>query len=76
MRAWCEAASGVVDRREHDASGWSQADLDEDDVVLDVWEKVQRPGLRLLLVPRRPERFDMAAEKLSRGGSVSCGGPR
>jgi 3-deoxy-D-manno-octulosonic-acid transferase/tetraacyldisaccharide-1-P 4'-kinase len=43
-------------------------DPDEDDVVLDAWERIRRPGIRLVLVPRKPERFDVAASKLSARG--------
>lgn len=45
-------------------------DVDEDDVVLDAFHALSRENLRLLLVlvPRRPERFDGAAEKLEKNG--------
>jgi 3-deoxy-D-manno-octulosonic-acid transferase/tetraacyldisaccharide-1-P 4'-kinase len=44
-------------------------DPDEDDAVLDAWEALrERPGLRLALVPRKPERFDLAAQKLEARG--------
>ncbi len=41
-------------------------DVDEDDIVLDAFAKLRTryPKLMLILVPRRPERFDLAAEKL------------
>lgn len=38
--------------------------MDEDDAVLEAFQKIARPGLLLILVPRKPERFDVAAEKL------------
>jgi tetraacyldisaccharide 4'-kinase len=38
-------------------------DPDEDDVVLDAFTAIARPGLLLILVPRRPEHFDAAARK-------------
>jgi 3-deoxy-D-manno-octulosonic-acid transferase len=44
------------------------ADPDEDDAVLAAFATVNRPGLLLILAPRRPERFDVAAEKLTRAG--------
>ncbi|BDC50914.1 hypothetical protein F183_A32300 [Bryobacterales bacterium F-183] len=46
------------------------ADVDEDDVVIAAFGDVRRehPGTLLLLVPRRPERFDLAAQKLAAAG--------
>jgi tetraacyldisaccharide 4'-kinase len=44
------------------------ADPDEDDAVLGAFTTIKRPGLLLILAPRRPERFDAAAEKLTRAG--------
>ena len=74
VRAWCEGASQLWIA----ASTMPPAvagDVDEDDVVLDVWGKIRAPGRRLLLVPRRPERFDAAAQKAdSREASGSRGG--
>jgi 3-deoxy-D-manno-octulosonic-acid transferase len=43
-------------------------DPDEDDVVIDAFQKVRREGLLLILAPRRPERFDVVAEKLKAAG--------
>lgn len=45
-------------------------DPDEDDVVLDAFAALapRRPGLLLILAPRRPERFREAAEKLRARG--------
>jgi 3-deoxy-D-manno-octulosonic-acid transferase len=45
-------------------------DVDEDDVVIDAFQRLaaERPGLLLILVPRRPERFDVAARKLEAAG--------
>ena len=45
-------------------------DVDEDDAVIEVFREVSaaRPGLLLILAPRKPERFDIVAEKLSRAG--------
>lgn len=45
------------------------ADVDEDDVVLDAFAALGG-GVRLVLVPRKPERFDLAAEKLAARGIV------
>ena len=41
-------------------------DLDEDDIVLAAFAEVapRHPGLLLLLVPRKPERFDVVAAKI------------
>jgi tetraacyldisaccharide 4'-kinase len=40
--------------------------LDEDDAVIEAFQKIARPGLLLVLVPRKPERFDVVAAKLQR----------
>ena len=46
------------------------SDPDEDDAVIAAFEVLaqSRPGLLLILAPRRPERFEVAAEKLKRRG--------
>jgi 3-deoxy-D-manno-octulosonic-acid transferase len=43
-------------------------DVDEDDAVIEAFRDVSAscPGLLLILAPRKPERFDIVAEKLSR----------
>lgn len=41
-------------------------DVDEDDLVIKAFQQISRPGLLLILAPRRPERFDVVAEKLKR----------
>jgi tetraacyldisaccharide 4'-kinase len=45
-------------------------DVDEDDAVIAAFQKLalRRAGLLLILVPRKPERFDTAAQKLGRAG--------
>jgi 3-deoxy-D-manno-octulosonic-acid transferase len=45
-------------------------DVDEDDIVLRAFAQVARShrGLLMILAPRRPERFDVVAEKLNRAG--------
>ncbi len=45
-------------------------DPDEDDVVISAFRQVREshPGLVLLLAPRKPERFNYAAEALARAG--------
>jgi len=45
-------------------------DPDEDDTVIAAFQALaqRRPGLLLILVPRHPERFDQAAEKLHAAG--------
>lgn len=52
-----------------DAAG----DVDEDDAVIAAFQKlasrkIARPGLLLILVPRKPERFDVVATKLTQAG--------
>ncbi len=42
------------------------SDVDEDDLVIKAFQEISRPGLLLILAPRRPERFDVVAEKLKR----------
>ncbi len=46
------------------------ADVDEDDIVIEAFRKLAptHPGLLLILVPRRPERFEIAARKLDQAG--------
>jgi tetraacyldisaccharide 4'-kinase len=43
-------------------------DVDEDDAVLESFQKLatQHPGLLLILAPRKPERFDAVASKLKK----------
>jgi 3-deoxy-D-manno-octulosonic-acid transferase len=43
-------------------------DVDEDDAVLTAYRKLACPDLILILVPRKPERFDVAARKLEESG--------
>ncbi len=45
-------------------------DPDEDDVVIAAFQELarERAGLLLILAPRKPERFALAAEKLERAG--------
>ncbi len=45
-------------------------DIDEDDAVIAAFQRLaaNHPRLLLLLAPRRPERFDMAARKLAAAG--------
>jgi tetraacyldisaccharide 4'-kinase len=47
-----------------------EGDVDEDDVVIETFAALRRrhPDLLLILAPRKPERFDAAAEKLRRAG--------
>jgi len=44
------------------------SDPDEDDAVIAAFKVMNRPKLLLILAPRRPERFDIAAQKLTRAG--------
>jgi hypothetical protein len=45
-------------------------DVDEDDVVIQAFQEISatKSGLLLILAPRKPERFDLVAEKLTRAG--------
>jgi 3-deoxy-D-manno-octulosonic-acid transferase len=43
-------------------------DPDEDEVVVETFQRLLRAGLLLILAPRKPERFDTAAELLRRKG--------
>ncbi|MCZ2156772.1 MAG: tetraacyldisaccharide 4'-kinase [Bryobacterales bacterium] len=47
-----------------------EGDLDEDPVVIDTFRELSRsiPDLLLVLVPRHPERFELAAERLRNAG--------
>jgi tetraacyldisaccharide 4'-kinase len=49
--------------------GLDSSDVDEDEVMISAFRKLsnRHPGLLLILVPRKPERFDSAARKLSDG---------
>ena len=54
-------------------------DVDEDDAVIAAFRELatRHPDLLLILVPRKPERFDVVAQKLDGGRhSASCAGPR
>jgi len=50
--------------------GADAADIDEDEAVIGAFLPLARvnPGLLLILAPRKPERFDTAAEKLRSAG--------
>lgn len=48
--------------------GLDSADGDEDDQTLGAFAEMQTPGLLWVHVPRRPERFDVAASKLEERG--------
>ncbi len=50
------------------ASTMADERLDEDDAVIAAWRKMR--GVFLMLVPRKPERFDVAAAKLDAAGIV------
>ena len=51
-------------------AGVDRDDVDEDDAVLSAFQELAQnhPGLLLILVPRRPERFDEAERKLRAAG--------
>jgi 3-deoxy-D-manno-octulosonic-acid transferase len=63
LRAWCESG-GAIWVAASTMPPAESGDADEDDIVLDVWQHVRGPGRRLVLAPRRPERFESAAAKL------------
>jgi 3-deoxy-D-manno-octulosonic-acid transferase len=48
------------------ASTMADERVDEDDVVIEAWRKMR--GVFLMLVPRKPERFDVVAGKLDAAG--------
>lgn len=60
-RIWIAASTMAV-------SGVAGAvvDVDEDDAVIAAFQKLARPDLLLILVPRKPERFDVVASKLAK----------
>lgn len=43
-------------------------DIDEDDAVIEAWKQIAKPDRLLILVPRKPERFDIVAAKLTAVG--------
>jgi 3-deoxy-D-manno-octulosonic-acid transferase len=45
----------------------AEGDLDEDDAVIAAYQQLG-PGLLLILAPRRPDRFELVAEKLRAAG--------
>lgn len=47
-----------------------EGDVDEDELILDVYRELapKHPGMLLILVPRRPERFGVAAARLASAG--------
>ena len=42
--------------------------MDEDDAVIAAWRQLKRRDVLLILVPRKPERFDVVAAKLEAAG--------
>ena len=58
-----------VDRRQHHAAPIAAGDVDEDDAVIaafQCWPPADR--MLLILAPRKPERFDVVADKLRAAG--------
>ncbi len=62
------AASTMAANPESGAGGVVGCNVDEDDAVIAAFQKIARPGLLLVLVPRKPERFDVVAAKLKQAG--------
>lgn len=56
------------------ASTVTDGTIDEDDIVIRAFAEVRarRPGLALILAPRKPERFDAVAGKLDAAGIPYC----
>ncbi|MCU1234882.1 MAG: lipid-A-disaccharide synthase [Candidatus Solibacter sp.] len=50
------------------ASTMTDEGIDEDDAVIAAWRELRRRDVFLILVPRKPERFDAAAAKLDAAG--------
>jgi tetraacyldisaccharide 4'-kinase len=50
------------------ASTMADERIDEDDAVIAAWRALNRRDVFLILVPRKPERFDAAASKLDGAG--------
>ena len=64
VRAWIERGGGPLWIAASTVAPEFDGDVDEDDAVIAAWT----PGLRLLIAPRKPERFDVVAEKLRAAG--------
>jgi len=65
VRAWVVGAEKVLV-----VASTHCEDIDEDDLVIGAWGEWVRaiPGLVMILAPRKPERFDVVAEKLGAAG--------
>jgi tetraacyldisaccharide 4'-kinase len=50
------------------ASTMADEDVDEDDAVIAAWQALARRDVFLILVPRKPERFDAVAARLDAAG--------
>jgi tetraacyldisaccharide 4'-kinase len=50
------------------ASTMADEAIDEDDAVIAAWRALARRDVFLILVPRKPERFDIVSDKLSAAG--------
>lgn len=50
------------------ASTMADESVDEDDLVIAAWRALKRRDVFLILVPRKPERFDVVAAKLDAAG--------
>ncbi len=72
LRAWVERLSpSAVWIAASTMPPLIEGDIDEDDVVIDAYQKLASasgPGLLLILAPRRPDRFELVAEKLRTAG--------
>ncbi len=50
------------------ASTMADEAIDEDDAVIAAWQALARRDVFLILVPRKPERFDVVSDKLNAAG--------
>jgi tetraacyldisaccharide 4'-kinase len=70
VAAWFEAEQGPTWIAASTMPPAREGDCDEDDIVIHIYGRLrsQIAGLRLILAPRKPERFDVVARKLSGAG--------
>jgi 3-deoxy-D-manno-octulosonic-acid transferase len=66
VRAWLEASEVPLWIAASTVAPEFEGDSDEDDAVIAAWRAL--PGTRLLVAPRKPERFDVVASKWTEAG--------